>query len=494
MTKLFYKKISTGKIKWILCLIIFLNLGYSFYQHYHKPLDGDMSENIIPTPTIGYYHVLQDPLGLDVLLYDKVYPNPNRFFAHWSVSEYFLNVPLLLQYFTNPVESVYLSAAIAKMLTQILILYLLSVFISNRTNIYNLNFLIAFALLIPLFQTSDNSRYMGIIDQSVVYTFFYALPIGLLLLFYLPFYKNLYWNEKLKFSSIKKIFMALFIIVLTLNGPLGPGAILIICSLVLISLWWNNYKQFKSLPPSKRFLKSIMRIPNYMLFYFIGISIMSLYSLFIGQGNTLTINNSVPIIDRYARLPLGIYYIVTQKIGLPLLLVSIFINILLIKKYYKTAKGNKIINFLKWIGVFSLLYILLLPLGGYRPYREYIIRYDTILPIILGLFYMFGVTTLYLINEIPEKIKSIYLSSIVVILVIFTLGNTPKIMDYKCERNAIETLARSQEKIVELPGDYPIMEWEIITEPSQSELNSTLFQYWNITDKKKLYFQNKVDD
>lgn len=46
------------------------------------------------------------------------------------------------------------------------------------------------------------------------------------------------------------------------------------------------------------------------------------------------------------------------------------------------------INLFKWIGVFSLFYILLLPLGGYRDYRPNVLRHDTILPITLSLIFV----------------------------------------------------------------------------------------------------------
>ena len=204
----------------ILLIILLLDLGYSFYQHYHMPLGGDMAGIIKPTPTKGYYQVLNDPIGLDVLLNKKIHFNPNRFFAHWSASTYFLNIPILLQKAVEPIDSIYLSCAIVKIIVQILIIYLLATYISNTGNIFKPDFLIAATLITPLFQTSGYCRYLGIIDQSVIYTFFYAFSLGLLLLFFLPFFKAIYYGKKPIFNLVINILLALFIIVLSFNGPL----------------------------------------------------------------------------------------------------------------------------------------------------------------------------------------------------------------------------------------------------------------------------------
>lgn len=473
----------------VLVIILLLDIGYSFYQHYHMPLGGDFAQIVIPTPTNGYYHVLQDPLGFNALVNKDVYSNPNRFFAHWSVSAYFLNIPILLQKFVTPIDSVYLSCALAKIITQILIIFLLSVFISNSRNIFKLGFIIPALLVTPLFQTFGFNREMGIIDQSVIYTFFYALPLGLLLLFFLPFFKATYFNQKLKVNTVVKILLALFIVVLSLNGPLVPGVVLIVCPLVLLHVWRKNYKQMKVTPTHKRVLLSLKRVPNYLMFYFIGISVLSLYSLYIGRYNSLNHVDSMPLIERYLRLPAGVYELITTRIAYPLLFFMIILNMIAINKHYKSDEGEKILNLTKWIGIFAVIYILLLPLGGYRYYRPNTIRYDTLLPVTISLFFIFGATTFYLIKNISNKYKKVYVIGIIILLMIFTNADRMDTRNYDCERQAIETIAQSPEKIVELDCNCPIMEFRIVNDYLHSELKGELFYYWNITNEKKLFYQ-----
>lgn len=475
-------------LKKILLLLLIADLSFSFYQHYHKPLDGDMSEIILPTPEKGYFHVLHDPFGLNALLHGQRYANPNRFFAHWSSATYFLNMPLLLQKFTNPINSVYLSVALAKTLIQALILYLLAVFISNKPKIYTLDFLMAAVLIAPLFQTADYSRYLGIIDQSVIYTFFYALPLGLLLLFYLPFYRLLYFDKKLKFSPIQHVLMVGFMVVLTLNGPLVPGVVLIVCPLVLLDLWMRYIRQSKQSSWWVRARESVRKIPAIVLFYFISIGLLSLYSLFLGGMNALNSSDSISLLERYSRIPAGIYFLVSQKLGYPLMLLLIIINIVLIKRYYQSKSGAQLLTFIGWFGLFTLLYILLLPLGGYRVYRENIIRYDTIMPITMGCMFIFGATAFYLIKHLSGMRKSIYVTGIISLLLIFTVADMPDTEDYQCERKALETIAQSTDSIVTLYSNCPVMEWTTINDYHTSELNADLFYYWHITSEKKMYF------
>jgi hypothetical protein len=149
-------------------------------------------------------------LLLILLLEGERYAAPNRFFAHWTMAHYFRHVPLALQSFLSPIDSVYAAAALAKTAIQLLLIWLL-----------------AAAVITPLFQTFGYNGLMGVIDKSVTFTFFFALPMGLLLLFFLPFYKKMRMPAAMQAGWA---FLALF---LALNGPLVPGVVLVACLLTL---------------------------------------------------------------------------------------------------------------------------------------------------------------------------------------------------------------------------------------------------------------------
>src|SRR5690349_3582624 len=97
-----------GYVRFLLIVFLFLDTFFSFVQHYQKSLDGDVA-----TIVLGYPEVMHDPFGMKVLMDNAVYGGTNRFFAHWNMSTYFKTIPLIIQQFSNPVDSIYLSCALA---------------------------------------------------------------------------------------------------------------------------------------------------------------------------------------------------------------------------------------------------------------------------------------------------------------------------------------------------------------------------------------------
>jgi len=170
-------------LHFILLLLLIIDIGYSFVQHSNIELDGDMADLILPSQ--WNQKVFEDPLGLNVLFKNEIYAGPNRFFSHWIYSKYFKVIPGILQNFVNPIDSIYIACAIIKTAVQVFLILLLAAYISDKKNILSKNFLLAAILVTPLFITYQYWRF-GIIDWSITFIFFYALPLALLLLYFLP--------------------------------------------------------------------------------------------------------------------------------------------------------------------------------------------------------------------------------------------------------------------------------------------------------------------
>jgi hypothetical protein len=166
---------------------------------------------------------------------------------------------------------------------------------------------------------------------------------------------------------------------------------------------------------------------------------------------------------------------------------AILINAFLLKKV-QTYESAKLLNLFRWIGIFCLVFTLLLPFGGYRPYRPLIIRYDTIMPVTIALIYIFTVSSFYLINHTEGKSEKKFLSYIVLILLVFTVADFKGLGKNRCEKEAFQKMATSPEKIVQLPKDCFIMNWENISDYRQSENRAELIYRWNITPEKKLFY------
>lgn len=416
--------------------------------------------------------------------------NPNRFFAHFFFKEYMRKVPIFLQKLTDPITSVYLSCALMKIMIHFLVIYILSSLISGTKNILDLKFLISATLIVPLIQANGYWGHIGINDHSITYTFFYALPVVILMLYLMTLYQIIYRNERVKINILKSILIIAFSVILPLSGPLIPGLILIVSALTGIH-YLQNPERTENFFSYSNWGSIIRKIPLPVFLLLVPACLVSLYSLFLGRFDLNYNTEMIPIADRYLKLPLGIYYQISQSLGLPLLLIIIGVNLFLIKKQFNSAEGQKIIGSLKWIGIFSALYLLLLPLGGYRPYRPNILRYDTFMPITIALLYFYGKSSLFLLQNLKLKSRTIYLTGLLALFAIYVNSDRLETEDYRCERKSLEFLVNSPDTITILSTDCNIMSWgDIFANPKRSEMNAEILQFWGITKDKKLYYQD----
>lgn len=476
-----------NKLHYFFIALLLLDIVYSFHQHTQVELDGDMASVALPSPS--YRKVLEDPFGLSVLLHHEHYAAPNRFFAHFSMSAYFKTAPALFQSISSPIDSVYLACAAAKSVIQIALIYLLALYISKQGKPTNKNWLLAAVLITPLFQTAGYNGLMGIIDKSVDYTFFYALSMVPLLLFLYPFYTSLYEEKPFEKSWAVKWGLVVLAVVMAFNGPLVPGVVIIACTMITVHLFLLQYKKIATGSFVQKTIQSLTGLNGPMLALLFFVGILCLYSLYLGTFN-LENEGSIPLLERYARLPFGLLEIFTQKIGMPLLLIALAANLFIIRKYHKQeVEADKMIRLFKGLLLFSMLYVLILPLGGYRMYRPDIVRRDTIQPILLCLFFMFGYSTYYIIQQVVFAKKKFYYGLVILILLVFTIADAPINADNACEKKALQTISDSHLDVVELDADCKVMAWDKITDPKYSRANGEMLYLWGITDKPKLYYQ-----
>ncbi len=465
------------KKKYILFIVaivfVMADLSYSFVQYYNESMDGDMTDIILPSPRCE--DVLNDPFGWTVLSEQKKYVGPNRYFAHQLMSSYFKNAPIALQRFTSPVESVYLSSAIFKLITHLLLLGMISLYCISTLQLKREYWIIPIILLVPLFQTYGYNRSVGLVLHSITYTFFYSFPLALLLIFFWPFWKKLN-TIHFRFSIPKLILSCLLVVVLCFNGPLITPLAILLCSGSLLYLFWNNFKKKKTL---SSILISLKLIPKQIFIPFLFFIVLALYSFYIGTFNAESSHEN-SLSERYATLPFAFYYQFTRKIGFPLLILFIIINTILLNRAANNATAQKLLRQLKWIVFFSLVFILLLPLGGYRSYRPNVLRTDTIMPIIICLFYYFSASSTLLFSLLQRKQKQFYIGGITILLFIFTIADEPNFHTNDCEKNALIELSKNDKLKTELKANCSIMTWEKINWKGQYKYNRMLLRDWNI--------------
>lgn len=81
-----------------------------------------------------------------------------------------------------------------------------------------------------------------------------------------------------------------------------------------------------------------------------------------------------------------------------------------------------------------------------------------------------------------------YLPIVIVTLFIFTNSDEPEFEKNKCERIALKEIAESKDKIVQLKCDCPVLSWDTISRPENSEIKAQLLLNWRVINVKKLYY------
>lgn len=467
-------------LKIILFLLIVLDIGYSFKQYYDMPIDGDLVPLILPSERNAT--ILEQPFGLKAIREGVQYPGVNRYFSHKSLALYFRNVPLWLQGLLSPVDSIYASAALIKIAVHILLAMVLCFYVFPDKHLFSISFLSCFLFFTTLFQAHGYFHVMGVIDGAATYLFFYALPLTALLYFFYPFYKSIVQPESFSgFGWLSRAVALVLAVSLPLSGPLvAPLGILGVPLIFLgIGLW--GYRQ-----GGRTMFTSWKALP---LDFWIFLSLffaMCLYAYYLGQYNAEN-KNLLPFGESLQRMGSALAFIFSSKIGMPVLLSLLVGNFiwLLSRKQVVAADWR----FLSGLWLVLLIYLLLLPLGGFRDYRPNILRYDTFMPITLGLLFTLGWSSRLVFRTIEKAKRWRYGSILAIIALIFTAADFYGMNMNQCEREALEQLSRAESSPQTLVADCPILNWGRVNKPEESELVSIQLYRWNVTRDTVLFVQ-----
>jgi hypothetical protein len=466
----------------VLMLAVLADLALTYVQHSQLPLDGDLAAIVVPRA--DYAAVLHDPFGWTVLTTGGWYSAPNRFFSHIALREYCLRVPLLLQAVITPINSVYVALAVFSVGVQALLLYVLGWYATGTRRLSNWRLWLAMALMTPFFQTTGYNGQMSVVDNSFTYTFFYALPLlGLLVLLW-PLYRAASQQQPLRVGVPQLVAMLLLMVVLAFSGAIIAGVVLVLLLGVGLHAVRQRWPQ-----PATHWLKNF---PTQAVLLWGWLGVLCLYSLYIGRHNTENLMATLPLARRYQLVPLGIWDELTSKLGLPLLVLGCLANVQLIRRQLPpTAETQRIVQVLRYLGCFALVYIALLPLGGYRDYRPLILRYDSILPITLALIGFYALSSGYLLRQLRGKALRWYAAAVVVVALIFTNADRklrPKNNNGR-ERQALAVLARAgRAPVVQLPQECTVLSWSPISRPYESITNVELLHHWGIVQHHTLYY------
>ncbi|MEZ5006917.1 MAG: hypothetical protein R2753_02065 [Chitinophagales bacterium] len=474
-------------------LFIVADSIYSFQQYYQLPLDGDIAP--IVAPSNHYSSVLKDPFGISVIKDHNEYAATNRYFSHITMIGYFKNFHLLLSsIFKDKIKALYVSMALFNTAIQLLLLIVLAVYVCGHIRFWKASFLMAAAILIPFFQVNGFYESIGIIDKSVTYTFFYALPMGLLLIYFLPFYLSFYHQKPIEnyFKKWMWPFWLILAVYLSFSGSqIAPLVILICPTVVLVHLYFVSKKAIDN-ALSKNIFNGFQRISKTLLIFFGVIFLLSLYSFYIGKFN-IENGEGIALSERYIKLAKGLPKFLTYKITFVLIALVLSINLIFIKRLNPNFLSEKKFKAIVIALLLCIAYLILLPLGGYRPYRPWIVRYDTFLPITIVLILLLSISSYYLLKSksFPKKIKFYYATFLITILMVFQFNDslTSKYGNNKCQKAALYKIAASDENVIELSSDCTILSWSIMGDPLYSKDIGKMLHYWGISRKEITFYQ-----
>ncbi len=452
---------------------------HSFRQHMQFPTDGDMTFNVVPSETTN--KILEDPLALKVLLHDEQYLNPNRFFSHWANQRYCWNVPLYLQSLADPISSIYLSQAILKIIVQLCLIFLIARYVTPKAKWWSAEFLLPALLVTPFFQTFGLNSQMGIIDRSTTYVFFYSLPIIFILLFFLPVAKWLR-NDAYRIRSIDIVFMFVCAFIAAFSGPLNLG----VAPIVGIALFLYFLLGASGV---NSFREKIQTIPSQLYAPFIFLACACIYSILI-NAKAGTMAEEMPTLgSRYILMMQGLAHILTVNVGLPWLMALILLNSIVVRYFFHHhSESKQLLKLIRWMLPCIAAYLLLLPLGGYRPYRELIVRSDTFMPVTLCLIWYFSWSTFFLIKTIVASWKWAYYFVMIYSLIYFSQRDKLADAGHECEKKMMHEVAESPLSIVKLSEPCPLVEWQVITDYRQSDKAGELLLRWRVTKEKKYFY------
>ncbi|MBO4282332.1 MAG: hypothetical protein J5873_03970 [Bacteroidales bacterium] len=474
-----------GRIAAYLTLLVFAlgDLCYSFVQHYNEPLDGDMAESVLPLDYIRPLYA--DPFGFRMLAKQEPHAAPNRFFSHYLLCKTYRSLPFALQKVTDPIHSLYYSNAICKTGMQLALILLISAMVCGGFHLRELKFMAACFLSGTLMQTCGFTRSIGMIDPAVTYAFFYALPLIFLLFYLLPFlFKECYQKDWIRNKAVLLLYTIVFLLLTCFSGAISPAVALVA---VFTGFARYFYRFFRETAHPK--LKDALRnIPRHYLHFLLPLGIVALYSLYIGTYNTMW-NEPIPLSERYRLLPQGFLRMFTAGNGGFGLLFALCVTNYLILKFKYRKEGVHALQLFHWFAVFSVIYLLLLPLGGYRPYRPYIIRYDSVLPVSFLWILYFTHSSLLLLRHSLRKPAFTYLVWTGAATILFLVCDTPRTWRNDWEMAAMEEIRQSPLDTVPL-SSHPtcIASWIEPTTVEASENAGKLLYLWQVTDKEKRFW------
>ena len=451
-----------------LSLFIIFDLVFSAARYLQLPIDGDFAKIAVP---LYYDFVLKDPVGIQAITKDTTYGGAGRYTCHVAVRFWSKSVFHAIDKFSpDPIESVFLMSALFSMLVHILFLWLALKYISKKVEL-SLNLkLLVIAMATSFLQMAHLYYSIGVIDSSITYTFFYAFPLLILSWNLFPFYRA-YQTGKVQLTYVEWILLPIVSFALAFSSPLiQPIVILIAIGLAFVRFYFKPER-----------LTEVLASREFKIQF--GFLLMScVYAFWVSRHNS---ENGIlmALWMRYVQLAKGIFFLLTKNIGVISLLALVGINLWILKKQSK-LEFQKLFQFLLLLLTASSVYILLIPLGGYRSYRPYIIRYDTFMPVTFLMMFYVLLSTIRAWKIITrQEMQWKYGLIVGGFILLWTMVDLPtKFQSNSCQRQAMRELCDSKDTILYVSKKCNLLTWDVADLSNQNYqwMLTKQFQEWGI--------------
>ena len=469
-------------------LLLLADFGFSYYQYSQSYIDGDFAKIVLGYK--DYNKILHEPFGLAALR-GETYPGTNRFTAHAFMSVYFKIVPKILNLFFTPLNSLYITIAFTKLLVHIALVFLLSYFASALRKFTWKSWLCGAVLITPFFHAGATYyQYMTIIDDSITYVMFYALPMVFLLIYLLPFFRY-YRDGYISHSFWFVLGWAIYTFFLVMFGALTSPIILIFSFFILGFSVVTNFIKTNTEDIIYRLFISLKKIDPTILLLSLWGFLISIYSFYIGTKNSENDWTPKPLEERFHLLKQGVdEAFLNPDNGLYYLYLFTFLNLLLLFIFYR-KKQYRYFKIFSFVLLFVCVYTLFLPLGGYRWYRPLIVKHDTLLPVLLVVLFILSSSVLLLFRHLKKYGKLLYILALVPLLVFYTSKDGKMKSNNECEKQTLLELAEiaknTNETCVTLPRKCGVAYWGYNKNCEQVEASAEILVYYNIFPRKLLY-------
>lgn len=431
---------------WVIFLLLLaIDFVQSNYHYSNLPMDGDTPR--VAAPMIWYQNVLDDPIGIAAITTQEKYSGAGRYVCHAVTQWWFTDVyDLVKKVVGDPVHSIYYTSTLLVALLHLCFICL-AYFYTKQNEKFNFKKFIPIALLASvLIQLNSFYDCIGFLDRAIDYVLFYALPITVLLFYLMPFYKNQFAADK-KIPLWQYVGLVILAPVLAFSGPLIQPIVFIIALLYFAGIFIKN-PFFK--------IKRNNALLGQLLFFVI----CCLYAFYVSQFNSES-SEYKPLTERYILLAKGLARILTLRIAWALIITFLGFNFYYIMKH-KIVKQVKLKAIFWFAIMFCAIYILLLPLGGYRVYREYIIRYDTFIPVTLTFFFLLFYTSYNILNHLRDNKKLYYQLGLFMFCIIFLIADkkTEREANY-CQQGQLYEIMASEETVIRKEYKCNVLVWDV---------------------------------